>query len=64
MTRTTASAVRLGNVLPMVSPNGIRPTFSPSMNSIRPTMVASRPAVMIQESATFWRRMTSWNSTR
>jgi hypothetical protein len=37
-----------GNCSPMMVPKGIRPIFSPSMNSIRPTITAKMPPVTSQ----------------
>ena len=52
MQRTPTSGSFLGNVFPITSPNGISPSFKPSMNIMRPTITANRPPAIIEASIT------------
>ena len=64
MRSTKGSADFDGSVVPMVSPKGMSPTLSPSMNVISPTITATRPPPMIHESVTLCLRIRIWKSTR
>jgi len=62
--RITESEDFCGSVAPIDSPNGMRPSFSPSMKNARPISTESNPSEMTVASATGIRRTANWNRKR
>jgi hypothetical protein len=57
MRSTNGSADFDGSVVPMVSPKGMSPTLSPSMNIISPKITETRPPPIIHASDTLCLRI-------
>ena len=64
MNKTPTSGSFKGNLLPMISPNGMSPSFRPSRKIIKPTITASNPSPSVAESRMLWSRTRSWKSAR
>ena len=50
--KTPGNGSLRGKVLPMISPNGISPSFNPSINIIKPIMTANNPPAIMLASIT------------